>query len=746
VPDPVSDVLAGSVPVTRRTLLKGVAAGALLATLPGVRLPARAAGLGLTAGTGRADITPGNGGEFFGYVRPDMRADGVALRLFAHALVLDDGERKVALVSVDLGAPHTIRARVLEHVRPLGFDADTVLLAATHTHAGPDDMGDWTAQQVAAAIAQADAARAPAVAGWGRAEVTDANRCRSIEAHLANHGLDLAPGFGSVDLDPDGPDHSRDLALRLLRVDHVGGRPLAAWAHFSVHPTCYIPSNTTFSADCSGSATRRFEAGFHAGEAPFAMFTNGNEGDLIPLYDDYNQHAVSDRVGLRIARGMRAAWEAAGDDLGRTLVVDGRAATLRYEGQEAAPGKPVANRAMWGVPFLGGAQNGPSPFYEAGLEGKRRPAALADPVHGRKIIAGPAPWPSATEVQALRVGEALLLGVPGEPTVETGRHIRAAVLAQAPADTRDAMVVGLANGFHGYFTTPAEYDQQHYEGGHTVFGKWSMLPLVGAHADLAGALAAGLSGGRAPAGSAPAEVAAPVGAGADGGSWVEGPRAEVERMTTVACSWDGGAFGRDRPVDAPFVRVERRAGGGWEPVEDDLGWGIVWQERLGRYTARYDAPIDLPTGTYRFRITAARYTLASSPFEVVPSTGLRLLGVVRRGSGAGRLVFGAQHPPPDPERDLRTRELHPTGGSVRFRVADRWRTATWDGEHWSVPAGRVGDGDRLEDVLLVDGHGNTSGTGRDLVVGEVEEVVWPPAIGPAGGRSPGPAGIGTFPP
>jgi neutral ceramidase len=38
-------------------------------------------------------------------VRPDIHADGVALRLFAHALVLDDGERKIALVSVDLGEP-----------------------------------------------------------------------------------------------------------------------------------------------------------------------------------------------------------------------------------------------------------------------------------------------------------------------------------------------------------------------------------------------------------------------------------------------------------------------------------------------------------------------------------------------------------------------------------------------------------------------------------------------------------------
>jgi neutral ceramidase len=731
--------------LSRRTLLKGAAAGAVLAAMPRLHLPARAAGLGLTAGAARADITPANGDEFFGYVRPDIHADGVALRLFAHALVLDDGERKVALVSVDLGAPHNVRNRVLSHVRPLGFDNDTVLLAATHTHAGPNSMGDWIAQQIAAAIREADAARAPATAAWATVDVTDANRSRSIEAHLANHGLDLMPGTGSPDLDPDGPDHARDLDLRMLRVDHVGGRPLAAWAHFSVHPTCYIPANTTFSADCSGSATRRFEAGF-PNDAPFAMFTNGNEGDLIPLYDDYNQHAVSDRVGLRIARGMRAAWEEAGTRLSRSLLVDGRSTTLRYEGQEVEPGKPVSNQAFWGLPFLGGGQNGPSIFYEAGLEGKRRPAALADPVHGRKIIAAPAPWSSNAEVQALRIGDSLLLGVPGEPTVETGRHIKTAALAQAPAGTRDAMVVGLANGFHGYFTTPEEYDQQHYEGGHTVFGKWSMLPLVHSHAEVAGALAAGPSEPRSPSGSAPGEVAAPVGHGAESAQLVDEPPAEVERMSTVTCTWDGGELGRDRPVGEPFVRVERRVAGAWEATDDDLGWGTLWQESDGRYTARYDVPGDLPLGTYRFRITAARYTLEGAPFEVVAATRLRLLGVSHDGDAAGRLLFAAQNPAPDPERDLRTRDVHPTGGTVRFRAEGREHTARWDGRGWSAVVPGVSGGDTVEDVRLVDGLGNSSGPGRPLEVGVLAAVDWPPSIGPGGGRPPGPFGMGTFPP
>lgn len=58
-------------------LITGVATGGVL--------PAPATDP-LRAGAGVADITPENGRNFVGYVRPDIAADGVALRLFAHAL------------------------------------------------------------------------------------------------------------------------------------------------------------------------------------------------------------------------------------------------------------------------------------------------------------------------------------------------------------------------------------------------------------------------------------------------------------------------------------------------------------------------------------------------------------------------------------------------------------------------------------------------------------------------------------
>jgi neutral ceramidase len=705
----------------------------------------------LRAGAASRDITPELRGDFFGYVRPDLRARGVALRLNAHVLVLDDGARRIGVVTLDLGAPLVAEA-VFERLAGLGFGRGDLIVAATHTHAGPNHPGRFVVDQVVAAVHAAVAGLRPARAAWGSTRIADANRNRSLEAHLANHGLDLYPGTGSDDLDPAGVDHPRDVDLRLLRVESTDGEPLAAWAHFSAHPTTFVPANTTFSADFPGVATRRFRDGF--AQPPVAILTNGTEGDLIPRYDEVNQHACADLVGQRVAAAMHRAWEAAGPG-DEHVVVDGATRRIVYRGQLLEPGVQVGRRAWFGLPFIGGGQNGPSFFYGWGLQGRRRPGWLADRVHGRKLRVAPAPWPPEADVTVLRIGDRLLLSVPGEPTVEAGRRMVAAALRAAPTgEISDALVVGLAQAYRGYFTTPEEYDQQHYEGGHTVFGKHTSRLVELTHAALAAAVAAGRD--AAPR-SVPAEHPHPsaatraitpavtLGVGAARLRLVLEPPVTVERFAIVTIGWRGARRGHDRPVDAPFLVLEReQRSSRWVPIEDDLGTGFVWDQRGPRGRARYEIAPDLPEGTYRFQIRGIRAVAATRPFRVVASRDLEVLGVELVGRD---LVVHAQHPPPDPAHVVRARPRRPSGGQVRLHLGERELLALWDParQAWSAP---LPDGDppptrvHLPDGGLVDASGNRSGPGRSLTVGEVVRERWPPSLGPGGGRAPGLFGLG----
>lgn len=87
---------------------------------------------------GEADITPPEPLPLGGYTaRGDAPMQGVERRLRARTAVLRQGDRRVALCSVEmLTIPESLRAKVAGH---LPADLDFVL-AATHTHSAPDSQ------------------------------------------------------------------------------------------------------------------------------------------------------------------------------------------------------------------------------------------------------------------------------------------------------------------------------------------------------------------------------------------------------------------------------------------------------------------------------------------------------------------------------------------------------------------------------------------------------------------------------
>src|SRR5204863_4571663 len=85
-----------------------------------------------------------------------------------------------------------------------------------------------------------------------------------------------------------------------------------------------------------------------------------------------------------------------------------------------------------------------------------------------------------------------VVAVPGEMTEDTGRRGRGAVLGAAHATgVARVVIAGLANEYADYFTTPQEYDAQHYEGAATVYGRASSDALEQTLVDLTKRLVGG---------------------------------------------------------------------------------------------------------------------------------------------------------------------------------------------------------------------------------------------------------------
>ena len=401
--------------------------------------------MALRAGAARIDITPPVGQPMAGFpqlkITPTSPTDtalyigrqgvsqGTHDPLYARALVLDNGQTTLALVAVDLiqvSAAFTayVRAAVNQAV---GIPPAHVLLAASHTHAGPDllrwedglqpGVEETIRQQVVDAIVEAYGRRRPARLGWA-------------DSHLGAISINRR--------DPSGPIDPR---VGVMLVEDEDAEPIALAVNFAIH-TCMLSGlNLLYSADVSGFAMTALEAVYPG--AP-ALFLNGAAGNINPVA--YVWGPKMDAVPV-----FRRAWHA-GQPHPRTFR------------NTARLGRILASAALAAVEGM------EERHIDVALGGVVRPVAL--PLRSPDELArciefmnlsprsADARWHGdavPTEVQALRIGSTIYTGLPGEPLVELGLDLQQRL---AP---RRAYVVGYANDDARYVLPRAFYQDNRYD-------------------------------------------------------------------------------------------------------------------------------------------------------------------------------------------------------------------------------------------------------------------------------------------
>lgn len=225
------------------------------------------------AGAGRRDITPREPVPMWGYgSRHDALSTGTLDALYADALVIQAGGRKLAIVSLDLGRSPAEASlqRIRERLQKTA-GIDYSFIGGSHTHHGPvlelsDQPGMGKGKfdaalryyrqledSIVAAVGEADSRLEPVKAGAGSALLNGYNRNRHTRQALK----------------------PVDRELSILRLDRRNGRPLAVVVNFAAHPTMLPAQTLRFSADYCG-ALKTFLRG-HAGAA---LFLQGAAGDL----------------------------------------------------------------------------------------------------------------------------------------------------------------------------------------------------------------------------------------------------------------------------------------------------------------------------------------------------------------------------------------------------------------------------------------------------------------------------------
>ncbi|KAJ8515814.1 hypothetical protein ONZ45_g6805 [Pleurotus djamor] len=97
--------------------------------------------------------------------------------------------------------------------------------------------------------------------------------------------------------------------------------------------------------------------------------------------------------------------------------------------------------------------------------------------------------PRTVDIQMQRIGNLVILVMPGELTTMAGRRLREALRAKLISDGvvgEDAYVViaGPANTYGHYVTTKEEYSVQRYEGASTIFGQYTLDAYIDKYSSL----------------------------------------------------------------------------------------------------------------------------------------------------------------------------------------------------------------------------------------------------------------------
>jgi len=261
----------------------------------------------LQAGVARVDITPPLGLPVGCWAARRCLARGAREPLVAQALVLSDGERTAALVTMDLvfagrDLTDAVRARVQELT---GIPSTAVMVHATHNHSAPSlSRGSGVAGLQDAAGFEAYTAVLPDLVSG--AVFAAHRRLRPARVGAA---VTRAPGLSGNRVQRE---RVVDDAVTVIRVDELDGAPLAAVVNFTAHPITVGGITTEWDAEYPAPLRAGVEAGLPGVEC---LFVQGCAGDVAP-FDDWwfgneaasrHSYARRDWLGARLAE---AALEA----------------------------------------------------------------------------------------------------------------------------------------------------------------------------------------------------------------------------------------------------------------------------------------------------------------------------------------------------------------------------------------------------------------------------------------------------
>ena len=426
--------------------------------------------MSLRAGVAVRDISPRKPMFLVGYPHVPRISIGIHDPLLVSALCLANGETALLLISVDVlfisrESTETCRTAI---ARACGMPASNILIGATHTHSGPvtATMLAWKDDPVV----PAPDAEYMEIFHAGIVQAATAARQAARPAQLAVTTARVE-GVGCNRLAPDGAFDS-EAGLLAVRSE---GKLVALTLVYGMHPTVLHEDSRWVSSDFPYYARQQLNEAF---PGLTTVYHNAPCGNLSPRYHVRGQtFTEAERLGRKLGSVTVAA-------LGRLheedfqadiplAVLQGYAAMVsnHFSTVDDAQRALLSAQKRFEQLKREGAPHGPVRTAECVIFGCEEGLTLARAQAARETARLQEHYRKA-EVQALRIGDAFVVGLPGEQFVEYALQLKRA----APART---FAVSLANGeLQGYIVTPEARNQVSYEAAFALFAAESGQRLI----------------------------------------------------------------------------------------------------------------------------------------------------------------------------------------------------------------------------------------------------------------------------
>ena len=445
----------------------------------------------LRVGATVVDVTPTQMPVLVNGGMVSRSADKIKTRVNARAVVLDDGDDKIAIVVVDsCMMPRLLlddaKARAS---KATGIPAENMLISATHTHTAPSSFGalgtdaDLTylpllRERLVQAITEANGRLRAARVGWGSVNVPEMTALRRWVRRPDK--VDIDP-FGNETVranmhsarnkaDVTGPSGPEDPELSIISFQTKDGVPIAVLANYSMHYFGDSPISADYFGLFSDSIAQHAVASYKKsdvseGNVPsvVGILSHGCSGDIWRR--DYWTFTGKDDTTIDAYAQKLAGIAATTYDSIEYEDVDDIAMTqfdlpMNYR-------VPDAQRLQWAKQIVSEM-------------GDRNPKDR-DEVYAREQVLLHEAQSTNIIVQALKIGDIAIATTPNETYALTGLKLK----LQSPFDK--TMVIELANGADGYIPPP----EQHPLGGYNTWAARSAGLEVMAESRI---VAAGLAG------------------------------------------------------------------------------------------------------------------------------------------------------------------------------------------------------------------------------------------------------------